>query len=222
MKHRHYNIRDSRLRRSKQRPGRATAWEIKMVLGYPATAQLPPGRYSGQVTGNGDVTVTDKQNSGKQVGSKTCQELDQLEQNEVLNKSGMKVGSGYSQVGMPSFGMPSYGMPNAKAPVAGYAAYSMQQQQQQMLQQQWQQSQGIANRTSMKIQSVIAAAGGILASIQGVMKLLEQIGKLDKGAKDGVKSLSEAKSKLISGISDFNKSAKLIERLTKLQSKLKK
>lgn len=101
---------DSRLKRSQQRPSaRATAWEIKMVLGYPANGQLPPGRFTGQVTANGDVTVYDKQ-TGKQAGSKTCQELDQLEQQEAANHSGIKVGAGYNgNVGVGgSFTIPKY------------------------------------------------------------------------------------------------------------------
>ena len=56
---------DSRLKRSQKWPGRATTWEIKMALNFPAGGNLPPN-YVGQVDGNGNVVVYDKNKRGAQ------------------------------------------------------------------------------------------------------------------------------------------------------------
>lgn len=54
---------DSRLKRSTKRPGRATSWEIKAVLNYPESSSLP-NNFIGEVDAQGNVTVYDKNKSG--------------------------------------------------------------------------------------------------------------------------------------------------------------
>ena len=76
-------LRDSRRRRSVKRPGRATSWETKQVIGWTQPDQLPKD-YEGWVERNGDVHVNRK---GVYVGSMTNAELDRREITEKMRKS---------------------------------------------------------------------------------------------------------------------------------------
>jgi hypothetical protein len=73
---------DSRLKRSKK-PGRATNWEIRTVLGLPENIQIS-SKYTGRVGSDGSVVVFDRI-TNKPVGSMTGEQLDQLALNSRLN-----------------------------------------------------------------------------------------------------------------------------------------
>ena len=66
---------DSRLKRSQKRPGRATAWEIKTVLGIPEGMPLPK-EYIGSVDGRGNVTVVNRMKPNQSPQTMSGFELD--------------------------------------------------------------------------------------------------------------------------------------------------
>lgn len=86
-KNRRHTIKDSRQKRSKKWPGRATAWEIKATMNWPASISVDPTKYEGYVNARGDVTVTDKI-KGRVVGQASAEELDR-----VLLTKGARAGS---------------------------------------------------------------------------------------------------------------------------------
>lgn len=68
---------DSRLKRSTKRPGRATSWEIKAVLGLPQNMPLPK-EYIGKVDQNGNVIVTNQMKPKQMPRTMSSLELDRL------------------------------------------------------------------------------------------------------------------------------------------------
>lgn len=72
------SCRDSRLKRSVKRPGNATSWEIKMVLGFPENASIDMKRYVGRVDPYGNVAVVDLMNPKKQPVMLSGMELDRI------------------------------------------------------------------------------------------------------------------------------------------------
>lgn len=212
---RRYRLSDSRLKRSQN--GRATAWEIKMVLGIPSTIQLPPGRYSGTVTPSGDVTVIDKR-TGKAAGSMTNAQLVALEQQELQNKTGMKVGVGYSSVGVNNSYAP-------KAPIAGYAAFQSQMkggvnQGIPPTLRNFVRNNGLIEGSILKLNNVIGSVGAVIGSLVSISKGMEAIGKSTEGAKDGVNTLKEAMKGIREGAAKLSASGKILEKLKKMRSKV--
>lgn len=77
--------RDSRLKRSTKRPGRATSWEIKMAMGMNEGAILDPN-YVGHVNTRGDVIVMHKLKPNKIAAEISGNDLDRL---ALMSKNGM-------------------------------------------------------------------------------------------------------------------------------------
>ena len=74
---------DSRAKRSKARPGRATAWEVRQVLGIPEVRN-PSDEYVGRVGADGSVVVFSKR-TNKPIASMSNDELEQRATFQKLN-----------------------------------------------------------------------------------------------------------------------------------------
>lgn len=107
-------FRDSRQKRSKKWPGRATAWEVRATMNWPATTNVDPTKFEGYVNARGDVTVTDKI-KGRVVGQASSEELDR-----VLLTKGARAGSLMTgEVGSHGFGTVSSGISKIKNALSG-------------------------------------------------------------------------------------------------------
>lgn len=181
-KHRYSVIKDSRQKRSKKWPGRATAWEIKATMNWPASANVDPTKYEGYVNARGDVTVTDKI-KGRVVGQASAEELDR-----VLLTKGARAGSLMTgEAGSLGYGSVSSGIEKIKKAFGGGNSNSN-----------WVGSPADPKKqiaiNNANIKTVAANASRFGSAVNSLENIAKSLDAVTQGTSDVLNGLSRAKT----------------------------
>ena len=172
--------RDSRQKRSKKWPGRATAWEVKVAMGLPENGDLDQKRYQGFVNARGDVTVTDKL-KGQVVAQVSAEELDR-----VLVTKGARAGSLLTgEGGSAGYGSVASGISKIKSALNWVGSPADPKRQNEI------------NRSNAN--TIANSASVLRTSVSKIESIAKSIDGITQGTSDVINGLSRAKT-VVKGI----------------------